>query len=440
MPRFYEVVEGQGFRSMDTALRGTITCPPGTCLRCWMPYDGELRYDLATDSYQPLESITPENTDMGRWTHIEGRPLGRTVTSTRARCYSCGAAGSRIRPLIYVHTADMNELCCPDCLPRYAHQCRDLANQWSLDAIEPADQPGIWYTRAYAGTRFFTNRSRFFTSRDAVLARQRTNAAPTYGYHETTPIKVHGWPTEPAEHELCFGVELEMEHKRDSATGQHDLATALGGCNGGLPDVAGRYVLARDGSLNQTGVEIITNPYTLDYHRTTFGWDKILGAVASIGKSGKGTDRCGMHVHMNRAAISALTLGKMLVFVNHPDNTGLIERIAQRRSDYARRVVKRITEGKATSGQKYESLHITEKTIECRLFRGNLRPERVLKNLEFCHSLVTYCSVAGIKECQGFAGYIAWLAANRGSYKHLVKFLAPHYDYKLTREDKTEDM
>ena len=377
---------------------------------------------------------------MGRWTHIEGRPLGRTVTSTQAPCCNCGVAGSRQSPLIYVHTAGMNELCCPRCRANYGNQCLDIDNQWSLDAVEPVDQPGTWYTRRHAITHLFNHRNSFFTSLDALRAWQLANVAPVYGYHETTPIQVHGWPTETDEHELCFGVELEMEHKRDSATGQRELAAALGGRDGGLPDVAGRYVLERDGSLNQTGVELITNPYTLDYHRTAFGWDKILGAVAGIGKSGKGTDRCGMHVHMNRAAISALTLGKMLVFVNHPDNTGLIERIAQRRSDFARRIIKRITEGKATSGHKYESLHITEKTIECRLFRGNLRSERVLKNLEFCHSLVTYCSVAGIKECQGFAGYIAWLAANRGSYKHLVKFLAPHYDYKLTREDKTEDM
>ena len=388
----------------------------------------------------PIELVTPENTDMGRWTHIEGRPLGRTVTSRQAHCCNCRAAGSRLYPLTYVHTADMNELCCPNCLPNYAHRCQDIANQWSFDAVEPVDQPGVWYTRVYAVGHFFIHRDLFFTSRDALIAWQLANAAPTYGYHETTPIQVHGWPTETAEHELCFGVELEMEHKRDSATGQRELAVALGGRNGGLPGVAGRYVLARDGSLNRTGVEVITNPYTLDYHRTTFGWDKVLGAVADIGKSGKGTDRCGMHVHMNRAAISALTLGKMLVFVNHPDNTALIERIAQRRSHFAQRIVKRITEGKAASGQKYESLHIMEKTIECRIFRGNLRPERVLKNLEFCHSLVTYCSVAGIRECQGFAGYIAWLAANRGAYKHLVKFLAPYYDYKLTRRDKTEDM
>ena len=87
-----------------------------------------------------------------------------------------------------------------------------------------------------------------------------------YDYHQTNPLTVHNWPKETKKTELCFGVELEMEHKTSDYTdGQEELSTALGGRNGGA--VSGSYILMRDGSLNDSGVELITSPYTLDYHQ-----------------------------------------------------------------------------------------------------------------------------------------------------------------------------
>jgi hypothetical protein len=295
----------------------------------------------------------------------------------------------------------------------------------------------------YAETNFFPDENEELWYRTAAErdAAARVNSPPVYNYHETNPIRRHGWPTETQAHELCFGVELEMEHRRsNSSAGQRELSNALGGRDGHVDGCLGAFVLARDGSLNASGVELITSPYTLDYHQNKFGWDSLLGAVAGLGRSGKGTEACGMHVHINRAAISALTLGKMLVFVNHGDNSTLINKIAQRVTHYANRVAKRVIQGKELASQRYDSLHIAEQTVECRLFRGNLRPERVLKNIEFCHALVSYCSVAAIKNCHGHEDFIQWLGANRGMYKNLVRFLAPAYGYRLTREDKSEDM
>jgi hypothetical protein len=147
--------------------------------------------------------------------------------------------------------------------------------------------------------------------------------------------------------------------------------------------------------------------------------------VATIGRSGKDTTACGMHVHMNRKAISALTLGKMLVFINSAANSILIELIAQRDPHrWAKRMPKKITDGKATDGDKYEALHIGYKTIECRIFRGNLRPDRVLKNIEFCHAMVNYARDASMQEVTGYDGFLRWINARKGTYSNLVKFLA----------------
>lgn len=296
-------------------------------------------------------------------------------------------------------------------------------NNWTYDSVD-----GEWYE-------------------DADNAPSRQERA-TYSYHETNPIELFGWPEATPKNSLCFGVELEMEARSDSEAeddddgadegnaGQDSISEALGGRNGGAKPE--HFILMNDGSLNDSGVELITSPFTLDYHQAEFEWSKVLGKVSDIAKSGCGTNRCGMHVHVNRKAISALTLGKMLVFVNSDANDRLIERIAQRDSSrWAKRYTKQIKQGAEVESDKYEALHLSSRTIEFRIFRGNLRSDRVLKNIEFCHSVVTYCKQAGMKQVTGYSDYIAWLGKNRGMYPNLVAFLGESYGFKINKQTKT---
>ena len=261
-----------------------------------------------------------------------------------------------------------------------------------------------------------------------------------FSYHSATPMAVHGWPAKTPKTSLCFGVELEMEASDSDSTSQDDLADALGGRTGGNAE-GGTYILMNDGSLDSTGVELITNPYTLEFHQRNFGWKALLSNVTGIAKSGRGTSNCGMHVHCNRKAISALTLGKALVFVNSSDNSALIERIAQRNGGHwARRAPKKIVNGKVRRTDKYEAMHITEKTIEFRIFRGNLRWDRVLKNIEFCHSVFNYAATASMEAVSTKKDYLQWLNKNRGMYPNLVKFLGETYGFKDTAKNKARSV
>jgi hypothetical protein len=238
-----------------------------------------------------------------------------------------------------------------------------------------------------------------------------------YNYHDVDVIGVHGWPQQSSRAALLFGVELEMESR-----GLY-LPPLLGGRDGGMAN-EGQYILMEDGSLDSTGVELITCPYTLEFHQGLFGWDKLLKGVATAAKSGAGTDRCGMHVHVSRRVISALTLGKALVFVNSDRNSLFIETIAQRDSQrYARRHKKKISDGRERETAKYEALHLTSRTVEFRIFRGNLRPDRVLKNIEFCHSVIKYAAQASNIAVETHTDYLAWLTKNRSTYPNLCAFL-----------------
>jgi hypothetical protein len=57
------------------------------------------------------------------------------------------------------------------------------------------------------------------------------------------------------------------------------------------------------------------------------------------------------------------------------------------------------------------------------MFRGNLRADRVFKNLEFCHALVLFCRDASLTQVECWAEFAAWLQKRRSQYPHLVSFL-----------------
>lgn len=215
---------------------------------------------------------------------------------------------------------------------------------------------------------------------------------------------------------LMFGVELEMEPTRGNCG--LDVAEALGGRQ------TDKFILKSDGSLSD-GVELVTVPLTLDQHRASFDWPGTLAPVARKAKSGSGTNACGMHVHINKRALSALQIGKMLVFCNSTRTRVQLETIAQRGSNsYCERSEKKLADGKKYSESRYDILNVGGRgTVEVRMFRGNLRPERVLKNIEFCHALVTYCADCSIADIESWDKFADWLLKRRGQYPELVKFL-----------------
>lgn len=57
------------------------------------------------------------------------------------------------------------------------------------------------------------------------------------------------------------------------------------------------------------------------------------------------------------------------------------------------------------------------------MFRGNLRPERVFKNIEFCHALVQYARQTSLQDLSDWGNFTRWLTAKRGQYPFLVQFL-----------------
>lgn len=229
---------------------------------------------------------------------------------------------------------------------------------------------------------------------------------------------------------LVFGVELET-----GARDGHDadsIAETL--CE--YTDFQAYGICKEDGSIS--GAEMVTLPGTLEAHVADYSWDdwcRTLQPIARGYHAGVGT---GIHIHINRAAVSALTLGKMLVFTNADVNAEFLSTIAQRDvssvSWCRRNPLKFDKVGKAAADPcngKYSILNVTSRTIECRMFRSSLLPERILKNLEFCHALVKFCESASARNLT--ANYFqSFVVSRKSTYPHLAKFI----DDRITEENQ----
>lgn len=215
---------------------------------------------------------------------------------------------------------------------------------------------------------------------------------------------------------LVFGIELEMEARDDIESVLSELSAPVGN----------QYIVKEDGSLSN-GCELVSMPMSLEAHRL-HNWGSILtDSLRSVARSAN-TSTCGFHVHINRAALKPLTVGKMLVMVNSPDPlmTEFLELVAQRSAGHwCQKSPKKLSDGRAMHSAHYDILGLTSKgTCELRMFKGNLIPDRVYKNLEFCHALVRFCEKTSGKYVENAGVFMAWLLKNKADYPALTAYLS----------------
>ena len=350
-------------------------------------------------------------------------------------CEACDHVGSTDEDWseVYYRTISGRTNCaiwCADCASD-TYYCERSGRRWHSDDVTTIDGETVACTWAEENAHYWESDGEYhFEPEQESDEDSPADDDGTIYRYGTNVLRQHSWPGEVASDALCFGVELETEPGDNTNAGQHALAEALGGRDGHNGELGGAYILAADGSLD-CGVEIITVPQTLEQHHTgaRIPWRKVAHALKEVGaKAGANTKNCGMHVHINRKALSALTVGKMMVLINSPTMQRFVELIAQRSATrYCRRSEKKISDVNRPErhSDHYDALNIgTEHgTLELRIFRGNTRHSRIMKNLEFCHALCIYCRDASIRDIEDPAKMRAWIAARAGAYPNLSKFL-----------------
>lgn len=222
-----------------------------------------------------------------------------------------------------------------------------------------------------------------------------------------------------------MGFELEVESDGNSRRDGAEVVTnALGE----------RIYLKEDGSLSD-GFEIVTHPHSLDEYQRNFDWSA-LNQLRRLGFRSWDTSTCGLHVHVSRTAFGTPNTRRDIVKIQaHElrfmkliyDNERQISRLAGRSSNYATfedkgRLVSKIKHGNQSNG-RYSAINSENSaTLEVRVFRGSLKPERVLMALELVQCAVEYTRglhVSASNKALSWMMFTRYVADNASTYPHL---------------------
>jgi len=225
---------------------------------------------------------------------------------------------------------------------------------------------------------------------------------------------------------IKFGIELEVGCDkgvdRSTCAGLMSDAFEFAGC-----DPLSYCVYKEDGSLcDCNGFEIVTRPDCPSVHKRVFG-----GALRDVRLRGKMSSfdngNCGMHIHVSRAPLNDLWVGRLLVLVNGSSMQPLLHKIAGRSGN---RYTNYDSSKKLTSvrrgSDRYEALNVTsDNTIEFRIFRGTLNPVSFVKNIEFVEAALEFTRTAtrSLRDAGDVTSFVSFVSKERKSYPTLHQFI-----------------
>lgn len=226
-----------------------------------------------------------------------------------------------------------------------------------------------------------------------------------------------------------LGCEVECEVDYDRSMRTDALARSFYSHE----DMSGRIYCKSDSSLDD-GVELVSHPMTLD------AWQELhaMGETRfydDLRRAGMHTPHtCGMHVHLNKSAFKSqvhLARFSHLIIGNMRE----MEEVAGRRNTgYASferfPICRVIKSGGSIYGPRGAVNLGNENTVEVRMFAGTLYSDRIMANLEACHSMMAYTrerildpsTGKPIQDHLSFASYAEWVRTpiNAKSYPALV--------------------
>ncbi len=209
-------------------------------------------------------------------------------------------------------------------------------------------------------------------------------------------IHGYGYKPEPRFCKCCnekkiryYGVELEIDRggfEEDNAEELYDIANE---------DEKVLYIKS-DGSLSE-GMELVSHPCSLKYHRTRFPWEDIMHRAVRLGYRSHNTSTCGLHIHVGKAQLGGTieeqedVIGRVLFFFESHWNelfnfsrrtVYAVDRWAARQG-YSDRPKDILDKAKKSSKGRYCCVNITNySTVEIRLFRGTLKYNTFIASLE----------------------------------------------------------
>lgn len=200
------------------------------------------------------------------------------------------------------------------------------------------------------------------------------------------------------------------------------------------------------------GFEIVSCPASMEVHEKRWS---VLESPEIKSPDGRpyfvawDTDTCGMHVHRSKADLTALHIGRILHFINHKKNQQFVFKVAGRScAKFCRYVPKEVVDGahperviSPEEASEYDkgrrvALNIKPKhTIEFRIFRGTMNYRHVIRNLQFCDSVVCFCAPAerSILDLADYKKFVHYVDCNRKRWPLLAEWFAAQEIIKLKK-------
>lgn len=164
-------------------------------------------------------------------------------------------------------------------------------------------------------------------------------------------------------------------------------------------------ILKEDGTPGVTG-EINTLPFTFQALHTETPLDELWDYVKQVDyEGGRGdVEQCGIHVHVSRDSVSDIQIAKLECLINmHSEHLAALARRDYANNSYTNRCMTRNAFVKPDDKDvsKYQPINYAHsQTYEIRIFRSNLRADRIkscVEFVEFALNLVNSLSITDLK-------------------------------------------
>ncbi len=256
-------------------------------------------------------------------------------------------------------------------------------------------------------------------------------------------MRLRNYSAKPApkfrgEGKFFVGVELEVEAPDYDAK------------NAGLEAAGVRpwyYYAKRDSSLGSNGWELISHPFSrelwLDHTPTQGPANKFFHFVKVLKDkflyTSHDNGRCGLHLHVSREVFDLRKSGYAVNPLKSTHyywfcrliNGPLFKKLSQRKTDgmsYCKQVPVKVKTF-AASGDRHRAVNPTSRTVEVRIFRGNLKEDRIRKAIEAVIAAVEFtkdrdlCSSKNFKQEVLERNFIRFVANNRTRFPNLLAYI-----------------
>lgn len=236
-----------------------------------------------------------------------------------------------------------------------------------------------------------------------------------------------------------LGVELEVEMKDEFIQLTNTIAKRF------ARDVKDIAYLKKDSSI-AAGFEIVSHPASIDW------WQKkdnvLLKSISKLSKTCESfwAESTGLHVHISVSPFTTFHKALFVKFIS--DNKMFTSFVAERYQsnqapfDYRidRSLEKIIKQGSQADRHTAINLNSSQKTIEIRVFKGNMKRARILKDVEYVHSVYTYTkelasktypakdnnwtteTIDSLKDSMNVGAYKGWLEERKDIYPNIWEF------------------